>query len=61
MINRAAATCASAQQVAVPAEQRVGGDDQMELTKVYPGEVVQERGEQRAIGPRELRLVDLPL
>jgi hypothetical protein len=26
-----------------------------------PGEVVQERGEQRAVGPRELRLVDVPL
>jgi hypothetical protein len=36
---------ASAQQVAVPAQQRVGGDDELESTKLHSGEVVQECGE----------------
>jgi hypothetical protein len=52
---------AATQQIAVPAQQRVGGDDRLGSTKVYSGETVQERREQRAVGPGELWLVDLPL
>lgn len=52
---------AAAKQVAVPAQQCVGGDDQLESTKLSSGEAVQERGEQRAVRPGEARLIDLPL
>ncbi|MFE4758900.1 hypothetical protein ACFRIB_53725 [Streptomyces mirabilis] len=52
---------ASAEPVTVPAQHRVGGDDQLESATLYPGAAVQECGEQRAVRPGEPRPVDLPL
>ncbi|MFF3877160.1 hypothetical protein [Streptomyces sp. NPDC001978] len=52
---------AAAQQIAVPPQHGVRRDDQLELTKPYPGEAVQQRSEQYPLGPGELRLLHLPL
>jgi hypothetical protein len=49
------------QEVAVPAQHGVGGDDQVELAKLHPGETVRQRGVQRTVGPGPLGLVHLAL
>jgi hypothetical protein len=51
----------AAQEVAVPAQNGVGGDDQVELAELYAGEAVQQCGEQRSVGPGQLWLVYLSL
>lgn len=52
---------APAQEVAVPSEQGVGGDDQVELAELYPGEAVQQCGKQRPVGPGQLWFAHLAL
>ncbi|MFF3468720.1 hypothetical protein [Streptomyces sp. NPDC002619] len=51
----------AAQEVAVPAQHGVGGDDQVELAELDAGEAMQQRGEQHPVGPGQLWLVHLSL
>jgi hypothetical protein len=52
---------AAAEQVAVPAQDRVGRDDQVKLPQCWPGDAVQECGEEGAIGWGETWFADLTL
>ena len=52
---------AAAQQVAVPAQDGVGGDDQMELSQRWSGDGVEQGCEERSVGRGEPGLVDLAL
>ncbi|WP_165824567.1 hypothetical protein [Micromonospora globispora] len=51
----------ASEQVAVPAQDGVGGDDQVELAQPGAGQLVQEGGEVRPVGRGEAGLVDLAL
>ena len=51
----------TAEQIAVPTQDRIGGDDQVQLPKLRPWELVEEGGEEGPIGPGEAGLVDLAL
>lgn len=46
---------AAPQELAVPAKHGVGGDDQVKLAKLHAGDTVQQCGEQRPVGPGQLR------
>lgn len=45
----------------MPAQQGVGGDDQVEPAKPRPGQAVQQRGEYGPVGPGQLWLAGLTL
>jgi hypothetical protein len=45
----------------MPAQDRVGGDDQVQLPQRQPGQWVQEGGEECPVGRGEARFVDLAL
>lgn len=49
------------EEVAVPAQDGVGRDDQVQLSEPCPGEAVKEGGHQGPIGPGEAGLGDLTL
>ena len=51
----------AAQKVAVPAQDGVGTDDQMELPQRWPGDLVEQGGKEHPVGWGELRFVDLAL
>ncbi|GAA2077324.1 hypothetical protein [Actinomadura alba] len=51
----------AAREVAVPAQDRVRGDDQMQLPQPGAGESVQQSGEQSAVYRGEAWLAGLPL
>jgi hypothetical protein len=51
----------AAEQVAVPAQDGVGGDDQVRLPQPCPGESVQQGGEERPVGRGEAGFVGLAL
>ncbi len=56
-----ASAAAAVQQVAVPAQDGVGGDDQMELSQRWSGDGVEQGCEERSVGRGEPGLVDLAL
>jgi hypothetical protein len=45
----------------VPGQDSIGGDDQVELSELEPGESMEQRGEERAVKRREAGFVDLTL
>jgi hypothetical protein len=49
---------AAAQQVAVPAQDSIGRDDQVELAQRWSGDGVEQGGEKRPVGRGEPRFVD---
>ncbi|MCQ4045637.1 hypothetical protein ACFOSC_00185 [Streptantibioticus rubrisoli] len=52
---------ASLEQVAVPAQKRVGVCEQQEVPQLFHGEVVEQAGEDSAVGVGERGLADLAL
>jgi hypothetical protein len=52
---------ASAHEVAVPPQDRVRGDDQVQLPQRGPGEPVEDCGQERSVRRSDARPVDLPL
>jgi hypothetical protein len=52
---------ATAHEVAVPPQDRVRGDNQVQLTQLGPGEPVEEHGQESAVRRSDARPVDLPL
>jgi hypothetical protein len=49
---------AAAHQVAVPAQDGVGGDDQMELSQRGSGDLVEQNSEERPVGRGEPWFID---
>jgi hypothetical protein len=47
--------------VGVPAQQSARGDDQAQLAELAPGQQPGQRGQHRPVGPRQPRVLDLPL
>jgi hypothetical protein len=52
---------AAAQQIAMPAQDGVGGDEQQEPSQWWSGELVEQGGEERPVGRCEPGSVDLAL
>jgi hypothetical protein len=51
----------AAEEVAVPAQDGVGGDDQVQLSQPCPGESVEQSGEECPVGRGEVGFVGLAL
>jgi hypothetical protein len=48
-------------EVGVPAQQSARGDDQPQLAELAAGQQPGQRGQHRPVGPRQPRILDLPL
>jgi hypothetical protein len=48
-------------EVGVPAQQSARGDDPQQLAELAAGQQPGQRGQHRAVGPRQPRVLDLPL